>query len=909
MVSPRRLVHLFDFEETNDAGVKIGRGLAMPRNWYPVGRDPLAEDPNFLAIPLHQRLTDRPGYPPYGQVGFDTTQTASGDFALGLETQGGHTGAYLAVGALPALPDSDYLVTAKVKTQGLKHAGAVLVAYLIDEDGQRIADSVRHTRLLRDEKNQGWVAVDLKLRGRHQRAAFIGIEAHLVQPTPDPDHPLADQQVVVQDVEGRAWFDDIGVWQLPSIDLRTQSPVNLIRAPERPRIEAAVRDLAGRNLFARLTVYDMDRRKVDEQVQPIFPGSPASWQWEPNLPGYGWFLSELAVFDDPEGRLPYRTDAEALAKSGLNAAARSFGAFLHLPMHEPSEGDDVTRIGLDAQGVPEDELALLPDVVSTLGLRSLTVSAWDRHTKLADLPRRQAFLERVVERALTIGDDLTVSFDPVPQDLELSDGVNTHDPLVVFTRPVETWMPYVQPVLVTMGQLASAWQVGGEVSVSTTLEPDLLETLDEAHRAFGQWSPAPVFAMPGAINLPTAATARHVSHKRVWPMGVVPEDLGRYLESEDSAAAAPLTLQIETPRADRVPHRQRASDLARRMIAAWQLDDAVALSVGPRWTRGGSDRLTLLPDPLLGVYANVAERLIGRRIVGEIDLGPGVRCLVLQHGDQEEGSLIVWNDSRREEFAWLEMYLGDEPVAIDLWGNRHEPSRRGGKHRLDLTPDPVFIEGVNLSLALFRAGFGLDRAFIPSTQVPHQRTVRVTNPWPMTINGRFTVTGPGHWTINPQRQVFSLAPNASVDLPVAMSFPVSEAAGFKTFSARFEFQADREYVVDLTTPMAVGLENVRFEASLRLDKKSNPGQADLIATCIITNIGDEDLSLNVFASHVDHPYAERLIPRLEPGQAAIKNFRFPNAGAALVHTPVLCGVREVNGPAVLNRHLTLLNSK
>lgn len=921
MVSPRRLVRLFDFEETNDAGVKIGRGIPMPRGWYVIGRDPMSEKPNFLGVPLHRQLADRPGYPPHGRVSYDATQQAGGDFSLGLTTNGGNAGAYLASNTLIAVPGSDYLVTAKLRTADLQHAGAVVKAYFIDAANRRIEASVRATEPLRSE--DGWLRLDIKLPGRFPDAVSLGIELHLLQPTPQTGHPLGDQQIVLPDVQGAAWFDDIAVWQLPSVSVRTQADANLIRAPETPRIAVDIRDLIGQRLVAEVAVYDHHYRVVARDRRPIFPGSPSAWDWTPELPGYGWFLTELSVYDDLDGRLtkPNRNAPGPAA----DPVARTYGAFHYLPPEPPAVGEDARRFTLDARGVPEDQLERLPEIVEAGGFRSVAVSAWSEDTTLINVEHRAARLDERMNSALGTGDRLIVSMHPLPKALQETDGVNTDESLTALSADPVRWMPFAQPVLSRMGQWVNEWQIGDDARPEIAAGPGLDAALPRIRRALEQWTPTPTLWLPGALTLESGGldeTAYGVARFTPWPHAVTPDALRDWFATQSPSHRKTLRLQV--PPATELTQADRVADATRRVLEAWRLESEVDLAIGPRWTRASqredepsADPTRVLPDPVLGVFTNLSRRLVGRRFAGEIDLGPGLRCWVFEptrdaasrsFGSNEAprgGVLVAWNETGPEDRAAIEMYLGTSPRVVDVWGNTSAVTQTRGRHRIELSRTPVFIEQANLPLAQFRASFTLDEPFIPSTQVPHQRTIRFTNPWPMTINGRFTFTGPRGWTINPQRQLFALAPGASVEMPVAMSFPVNEPAGDKRLTARFEFTADRDYVVDLGAPMGVGLEDVRLEASLYVDRTTNPGQADVVVTCILTNVGDADQSLNVFVSMAGFPFREGIIPRLEPGQAAIRTFRFANAGPAAAANPILCGVRETNGPAVLNKHLRL----
>ena len=184
-VTPKRLLERYDFEDINDQGVKLGRGLDLPPSWYPVGRPPDSRDPNFDRLPLHDRLSRKPGYQLHNEVGYSPIgQGAQSDYSLHLAIDGGNAGAYLEIGALPSVPGSDYLVSARVRTQKLEHAGARLLAYFIDPTGKRIETSVRATPRIRTDGQ--WTDIDLTLPGEFPKVAYIGIEVELVQPVSDP---------------------------------------------------------------------------------------------------------------------------------------------------------------------------------------------------------------------------------------------------------------------------------------------------------------------------------------------------------------------------------------------------------------------------------------------------------------------------------------------------------------------------------------------------------------------------------------------------------------------------------------------------------------------------------------------------------------------------------------------------
>ncbi len=924
-VTPRRLVHLYDFEETNDQGVKLGRGLALPPSWYPVGRDPRSTDPNFGRLPLHDRLSRMPGFSPHNLVHYsEARDAASGDYSLRLSLDSGNAGAYLQVGALPVVAGSDYLVTAKVRTSSLEHAGARLRTYFVDDAGRRIDTSTRQTPRLRTRGE--WVAVDLKLPGEHPDAAYIGLEIELIQPTSDPRHILGNQQIVLQDVKGEAWFDDIAIWQLPHVQLSTGSPVNITRDPAGPHWDVSVRDLTGGELVARMTVYDHAMNIVARERRSMGWGRPSRWRWSPALPGFGWYLTELTILESSEPR-HFQTWEKPEEKAARLAAerviARTYNAVLWLPAEQGAyargmPSPDAERFALVAEGMSTRELALLPELARAAGLGTVIVSAWDRETTLGALDLRLETLQRVVAPLRIDHKRIEISFSPVPEELEHHRGIDSSHAADVFAAEESVWMPYVQPILVRQGQQVNTWQLGTADEPILAYRPELPATVARMFEAFRHWAPAPVIGLPWRLDQPArpGLDSARVSYAVQWPGAMPPDRLVEHLDGPAGLADAPSVrrLHLRPVSAERMPHPARVTDLAIRMVHAWA-ENATGIALPDLWTPGLERRESLLPDPLLGVAANVAQRLVGYRAVGRLNLGEDRVALIFQQqtdasdadGEAQadphrDGMIVAWNIKAPPDEARLAMYLGESPTAYDVWGNAApvdlEPD---GLHHVPLTDTPTFITGIDTRLALFRGGFHVDEPFVASTRTLHNRTVELTNPWPITVSGSVRFTGPEGWTIRPHRHQFSLAAGKTMYVPVTLQFPVQEVAGGKMLTADVEVTADRRYGIQLATPLELGLEGVRLEASLALEPGTAPGTTDAAVTCIITNTGGSELMLNAFATLPGHARTERLVPRLEPGQTVIRRFRFLDAAPALARDDIRLGVRETNGPAVLNK--------
>jgi hypothetical protein len=258
----------------------------------------------------------------------------------------------------------------------------------------------------------------------------------------------------------------------------------------------------------------------------------------------------------------------------------------------------------------------------------------------------------------------------------------------------------------------------------------------------------------------------------------------------------------------------------------------------------------------------------------------------------------VWNEAAGNPVVELDMFIGPSPVAIDIYGNRRPLQRSAGKQQLVVTQSPQFIDGIDMRLARLRAGFRLDPEFVVSTHARHEHALTLANPYPRTIAGRVHITGPERWDIQPRIHNFSIPAGQQVKLPVSFSFPINEIAGPKQMTAQMELEADERYTLDLSAPLTVGLQNVHLQANATIE--AGAGDGDVVVTLLVSNTGDADQSFYAFALAPGAARQERIISPLKAGQSTIKRFRFPAAAVTLSGQEIRVGLRQTDGPAVLN---------
>ncbi|MGB0768551.1 MAG: hypothetical protein ACPGYV_12690, partial [Phycisphaeraceae bacterium] len=591
-----RLVKLYDFEDTDDRGNKIGfRDNLLPRNWYVIGREAIGEGERFHQTPLNHALESRMGYPLFSEVKFDRTIKASGDFSLKLGVSGGNTGAFIQHNAVIVKPESDYRVTARVYTQKLEHAWAEMRAYFVDVQGRPIVESMQRSEPIND--NDAWTELSVKLVGDYPKAACIGIELHIIQPKMSRDDPIGEHQIVPEDIAGGAWFDDVAVWELPSVSLATGVRTNIIRAPEKPTLKARVRDLTGQRLHSVTTVYNHRLEVVDTDEDVI---EEEHWSWTPDLAGrYGWYWADLQIFELGLG-------------NRRTLVARTLAGFLWLAPGSSATGDDRSRFSLVAEDVPTDHLPLVAEIMTQTGLTGLVVSGWERGGDPESTARRARIIEPLARDLLVRRGQTVVSFWPLPAELAARAGIDATDPMNLLTKTGDHWHDFAKPFLAPLGQRLNRWQVGSSRYPQTAFARDLADDLLQARRGIRLFAPSPRLVAPWRLDQParTDELDPYDTYAVAWPQGIVP---GKLVEAMADWPTPPqrVRLDIELADAADMVHERRVADLTLRVLHAWE-HQAADLGIHKPWTNAHERHTSLTPDPVLGVWVNLARQLEGQ---------------------------------------------------------------------------------------------------------------------------------------------------------------------------------------------------------------------------------------------------------------------------------------------------------
>jgi hypothetical protein len=902
----RRVLRLFDFEEqlTNPAPV--------PRYWYRGQED-------------RRSGRVREGFPSWNQADLDYTHACAGQGSVRLPTRGGSTSLVLERGVLPVFPGAHYLISAKVKTQGLSVAGAAIIARMLDRSGRPIPGAEHTSPVIRSEDH--WSDLVIQTADTRADAGFLELELVLLQPARfEPGH-ARDAAGLREDLSGSAWFDDVRVAQTPQIDLTTGVSANIVVAPQHPELRLALRDLTGEALDLDVEITDDRGRTVHKERRTVGTGLQEI-VLRPSLDKFGWYRARVDV----------QASRVWVGGSELD--------FVWLPAETvPGQGGAITgsadrrRFSLVMDEMPWEHRADVRAVVERSGCGGWTLPVWSAGlTKetLETVVSQTAELTRDMSRR---GTTVSLALCDVPDEIRQGRKTTIWS---VFREPEAEWFPYLEPFLDRFGQVARRWQVGPLDSADAPVRPNLAADLDRVRSVLGRLVPGPIVVAPWGPEY--AAASAGLSSEPWAAISATHSDLPSasmpaLARTWDGSGVDSVTFVMPALDTDTYGEHAGAAEVARRVIELWARWSSVP-SGGPKppdmiaalrepWRM--DEEHGLMPRAEVAAWRTLVDRLCDRRVVGEFPVGTygsgRVKCYILAPapGASEDrgGALVAWNQSAEPEDAVLRAPLGGGRVrVVDIYGNERPagqeqppPMREGDALPaplavVPLDGTPVFIEGIDLNLARFLASFRITPPLLLATNATHDHEIEFENPWTEGLNGRLwivkpdTAQDPGGreriWRISPRFSRFNIAPGQAGRVPFRVAFDPAEDAGPKEFLVEFELTAGRQYGrVLVRTTVELGLKDLRLDVTCRLGPDTDG--PDVLVEATVTNLGAKDMNVDLTAFAPDLPRERASISGLAPGVQVQRRFIFADAAAKLRGGQIVVSLADPDAGARLNR--------
>lgn len=857
----RRQVRLWTFEDAPEHGEPI------PPGWFRAQDNPPSRE--------------RPTFPAWNVANIDPQTAHSGEFSVRLPTQGGSASLMLGSGVIAAIPDGDYALTSMCRTRSLVSARVRMAAWFLDQSLQPIAGTQSFSRLATSEGV--WSPLELELHG-DPNAAWIQIELQLLQPRDQTDRPAPSEEVLAEDFQGLAWFDDVAIYQTPRVNLRTLAPGGIFVAPEEPTLGLLVRDLTGEALTVEMSVFDINGQIAQREVGPA-PAQGRETTFQPRLQAYGWYRAVMRVSGE----------------AGM-VGERSVD-FLWVPRPSPMNRETRRGFGIIAERLTDEQRLLLPAILERTQTGSIHLAAWSGTTRAGASQEDLVALADVIDRLVDSGHEVTFTLARAPEELARQARVDRDDPLPIFMRESDDWQPYLDALLARFGERVRRWQFGPTGSGLPFFKSDLERQVEVAQNKLRRLVPRPLIDLPWRLEqAPTAHPANVEMLTMWWPTAIPAASIEQYAEGWPASLQARLTIELLSE--ETFGGRAVVVDLARRVACAWKAGQEQVAIVAPWEFTAGADQ-EFQPRAALGAWRTLAEELGGRHMVGELNVGEGVTALIAR--GVNDSALVAWNDSAKPGRAVIRGHLGPGPIIVrDLFGNERlvEMSARG-EHVIELDDAPIFVKGIDVELLQFRAAMRLEPPFIPARAEKHRIELVIENPWPIGITGRLRIARPEDWTILPRVMQINLAPGATARLPIDLSFNLGEEAGNFDVVAEVDLRAEQLYPLQqLPLSLEIGLPSVELLPSFRYERV-NPQRVDVLVMVRVINLTDKPLTMQAFAQAPGYKSYDAPISELGPGASITRFFRFENGGSRLKGRSIRVGLKEQDGTGRLNKTLAI----
>ena len=838
---------------------------------------------NLEDLPMHWEKVRGPGLPHYVNGTLADDRQRSGRWAFRLDLNGGSLAYRLPAGEVAARRGATYAVEAHVQTTALRHARAVLSAHLADGHGNPLSPVVYSAPHATGDGGE----VDGK--GWHRLS--VDLPADWADPPPDAHagdhsapHPTADAWVVVelsllqpdqlvaagldapgdaggfaQDVRGSAWFDDVSVRRLPRVAVTTGRPGNLFGPGDRVRLAAEVGGAGDDDLVARWTVADAAGETVYQRtdaVPRLAPGSaggrPATVV-PPELPA-GWYAADLALTRGGEAVGAVRTPFAVVAR-------------------DPRDRRSIDRrLGVIVPPGPPATWADVPTAAASLGVGRVRVDLGGGRP--FDAGRLDRLLGELRDRGLS--------------------------PTVALAGPLGGGIATLEELIGRHAPGVDGWQLGTGDGAADAPSPD---ALDATRRTFSRllYGVPPAVAVVAGEGDPSVAPASAVL---VIPPDVAPSRVPALVGEMRRAGRSTLAVALPADPAGGIDPAGLTKRLALALTAGADRVD-VPLPFAPTGVPEGS-RGAVAPTPahagvgtLLSVLhdATPAGALPvddptanGDATDADADDGLAVALLFDSAGT---GVVVAWRDAGP---ASVELGTGPGVVAVTLDGrSRVLP---GGP--VDLSAEPVFLVGVNLSAAKLRAGVALDRPALESTLAAADRSGGVArrltfaNPTGAALNGSIRLTPPdgtAGWSASVEPSAVALSAGEGYDGAATIRLPYGTPAGDYALTAWLDLPDVSPVPLAVPVKVRVGLGEVGLRTTAARD-----AVGDLVVEQHITGYGERPADYVAYVAVPGRPRQDRPVERLEAGGEAVKSYRFRGVPPG---TPILSGVVGGGGTRTL----------
>lgn len=838
---------------------------------------------NLDEIPMMWEKHEAVGFPDYALGKFDRIVGHDSPPSFYLDLNGNNCAYSYAGLDIAAEPNSDYRIVAYVMPDRLNHARAFISAYFLDANGERIADSERTSQLMGGEDGSRWREVSIRLHGNIKSAFSIGLSAWVVQSSAWRSGDRPARHIEHKDIRGGAWFDDIRVYRLPSVELSstTKDGSNVFEPHETPGFLVRLGDLSRQGLRASLTVRNAAGETIHQEPLEAESGDGSTIHRVDlsDLPP-GAYHARLSVEIDDGASLERHQTIVKLAplQSENTPVSHRYGVLIG---HDPG-GERANQAALVRKlGAKKIKL-----ILGSLGLDSGGVESGDTDVLIKNLVDDHVEITGTFANAAISSPE---GFQRTESRVSLID---------LFSKSVETWRPYLAYYVTRYENRIHQWQVGADGHKDVTEDSRLPDVVAGVRKEMSNLTAAPTIVAPWSVHYEAASPPPPADYLSVTvPLDILPEEIPGYLDSTfgESHHSRIWAVIQELPihRYKRLP---RLADFAKRMIYAHQ-SSAEQIFIRQPWDMQASGtKSSAEPNELFSISRTIISQLDDATFAGKLDMLDRVTCYAFDRLGRSV--LVMWDDTAPLAGREYQLYLCGADKTIDLWGNQETLQRQESNHRIRLSPLPIFVYPAESWLVKFRQGLRFDPQLLRSESVKHDHNLLLTNSRTDPISGSIRLRGPKGWHIKPANLSFAVQPGETLARRVAIQAAPRESAGVKQIEALVRIDASKMYEFSAHLPIRLDLADMVVWVDLVLSGDNLTIQHG------VSNRSDEVVTFRSFADAPGRKRTNLNIVNLQPGQTVVKGHVFYDA-ADLSGEIIRVGLKQVKGPRVHDLSVTV----
>lgn len=510
-----------------------------------------------------------------------------------------------------------------------------------------------------------------------------------------------------------------------------------------------------------------------------------------------------------------------------------------------------------------ETLRQIPQLTRTFGAGWLKLNVWydERNTKYVD--ELAWLIERLQSQDVTcVG---ILSQPPASQRALFSDSREHLPAAVVFHNPT-IWQPVLEPILTRMSMKLNWLQLGSDADHSFVGNPNAAKMLNEARRSMSAFSQELKLAIawPWIDELPENTLAWDATQLSASPP-LTAEELESSLGTTGSSSE---WVAIDVLPANKYSLLDRVRDLTERLVSVKKAGTSAAFVSQVFDPQVGLFTAELLPTEMAVAWRTLAKNIGESEFIGSIALPSGAVNYVFDH--QGEGIMLVWSDLPHAE----NLYLGNKLSAVDIWGTPRplETVPSGIEQRVEVTPWPLIVRGVDLNIAKWRLNFKLKTNYLPSMVGRKQSLpLSITNSFGQSIQGKVTMVSPSLLQGGTSSTQLKIPLDRALDLDLPILVRSDASAGKHPIRFDFEINADKPYRFSTYHTLSLGFEDIEMTWQVSQLEENN-----WLLRLEVENKGPVDTSFDCKLFPSPYPYQQFKIPRVAVGSSTHEfTFKLP----------------------------------